>query len=82
MTAREVHLTVVELAEREGVAVKTVYRWNTEGTGPRRIQQGTRGKVRYRLADVEAWERTQEKGGPAPARPARMTTAQAARTAA
>lgn len=50
-------LTVQDLADRCQVSKKTVYRWNTEGTGPRRIGVG---RVRYRLSDVEQWERDRE----------------------
>jgi excisionase family DNA binding protein len=63
------HLTIAELAEREGVEVETVYAWNSRGTGPRPMGRG-RGR-RYRLADVEAWE--ESRLSPAPAR---MTAAQ------
>lgn len=51
---RETHLTIKDLAEREGVPVATVYRWNSDGTGPRYLKVGRH--VRYRLADVLAWE--------------------------
>lgn len=50
-------LTIADLADRCRVSKKTVYRWNTEGTGPRRIGVG---RVRYRLSDVEKWEATRE----------------------
>lgn len=50
----EKHLTVEDLAEREGVPVATVYQWNSRGDGPRRLIIGRH--VRYRLADVIAWE--------------------------
>jgi len=50
------HLTVTEFAEREGVPVRTVYWWNQTGAGPRRMKMGR--NVRYRLADVEQWEKT------------------------
>jgi hypothetical protein len=55
------HLSPAELAAREGVSVWTVYDWNYQGTGPRFFRTGTSpgGRVRYRLADVEAWERKQ-----------------------
>ena len=33
--------------------VRTVYQWNSRGTGPPRIRVGRH--VRYRRADVEAW---------------------------
>lgn len=52
----EKHLSIQDLAERESVPVSTVYRWNTRGEGPRYLKIGRH--VRYRLADVEAWERT------------------------
>lgn len=55
------HLTIKALAEREGVPVATVYRWNTRGDGPRYLKIGKH--VRYRLSDVEAWERTRLAGG-------------------
>jgi predicted DNA-binding transcriptional regulator AlpA len=48
------HLSPEDLARREGVPVSTVYRWNSDGTGPRRLKIGKH--VRYRLVDVEAWE--------------------------
>jgi predicted DNA-binding transcriptional regulator AlpA len=48
------HLTPEDLARREGVLVSTVYRWNSDSTGPRRLKIGKH--VRYRLVDVEAWE--------------------------
>jgi len=50
----EAHLTIEQLAEREGVAVQTVYGWNSKGGGPRYIKVGKR--VRYRMSDVLAWE--------------------------
>jgi excisionase family DNA binding protein len=57
------HLTPKDLAERMGVPVRTVYKWNTEGTGPEYFPVGRH--VRYRLADVEKWERARLKGGAA-----------------
>jgi predicted DNA-binding transcriptional regulator AlpA len=54
------HLSPAELAAREGVPLATVYDWNYRGTGPRYFRTGRSpgGHVRYRLADVEAWERS------------------------
>jgi predicted DNA-binding transcriptional regulator AlpA len=37
------------------VPLATVYDWNSKGTGPRYFKAGRH--VRYRLADVERWER-------------------------
>ena len=54
----EKHLTVKELAEREGVSVLTVYGWNRDRTGPRPMKIGGR-LVRYRLEDVIRWEKSQ-----------------------
>ncbi|MFG1855008.1 helix-turn-helix transcriptional regulator [Actinomadura geliboluensis] len=61
----EKHLTPEDLAERYDVPLKTVYGWNSDGTGPRRMKIGR--YVRYRLADVIAWEneRYAETGGTA-----------------
>jgi excisionase family DNA binding protein len=53
----ERHLTVEQLAEREGVPVTTVYWWNQTGKAPRRMKIGR--NIRYRLADVEQWEKAQ-----------------------
>jgi len=52
----EKHLTLEQLAEREGVSVQTVYGWNKTGEGPARMRIGR--YVRYRLADVVAWEQS------------------------
>lgn len=61
--SREKHLTVEELADRMGVSKNTVYIWNTKGTGPKRLPVGRH--VRYRLADVVAWENARVTGGSA-----------------
>lgn len=50
----ERHLSPGDLAEREGVPVETVYQWNSRGLGPRYMKIGKH--VRYKLADVVAWE--------------------------
>lgn len=64
--APETFLTVDELAERYGVPVTTVYKWNQRRTGPRFLKIGPR-HVRYRLADVIAWEKASEKSAKASA---------------
>ncbi|MEV0573003.1 helix-turn-helix domain-containing protein [Micrococcus luteus] len=46
-----------DLAARVGVPVATVYNWRTTGYGPRGFRVGK--YLRYRLADVEAWEDAQ-----------------------
>jgi predicted DNA-binding transcriptional regulator AlpA len=52
----EQHLTIEQLAEREGVPAGTVRQWNSRGTGPQYMRIGR--YVRYRLADVIAWEQS------------------------
>jgi excisionase family DNA binding protein len=48
------HLSPEELAERLGVPLQTVYKWNSEEDGPPYMRVGRH--CRYRLADVIAWE--------------------------
>ncbi len=51
------HLSPEQVAEREGVPVATVYQWRSRRTGPPGFKVGRH--VRYRLADVIAWEERQ-----------------------
>jgi excisionase family DNA binding protein len=51
------HLTADELAERLGVPPLTVKYWLRTGYGPQSIKVGRHR--RYRLTEVEAWEREQ-----------------------
>jgi predicted DNA-binding transcriptional regulator AlpA len=46
-----------ELADRYGIAVKTIAQWASKGTGPPYYVIG--GAARYRLVDVIAWEAQQ-----------------------
>ena len=71
MTLEEKHLSPEELAEREGVPVQTVYGWNKTGGGPSRMKIGRH--VRYRLADVIAWEESRLVG-PVGRRPLQMSS--------
>ena len=52
----EKHLSPEDLAEREGVPLETVYKWNKMRTGPAFMRIGRH--CRYRLADVIAWEKS------------------------
>lgn len=54
-------LTVEDVATFCAVPTKTVYEWNSNGTGPRRLRVGKH--VRYRRADVDAWLDSQYAGG-------------------
>jgi hypothetical protein len=51
---REQLLTNEELAERARVTIATVRGWRYNGKGPRALKLGRH--VRYRLADIRAWE--------------------------
>lgn len=61
----EKHLSIEDLAERYGVPKKTIYDWNSKGTGPRYMIIGRH--ARYKLADVITWEnaRYADNGGEA-----------------
>jgi predicted DNA-binding transcriptional regulator AlpA len=50
------HLSPAELAERYDVPIETVYGWNKQRIGPQYLRIGRH--VRYRLADVIAWEKS------------------------
>jgi excisionase family DNA binding protein len=50
------HLTPEELSERLGIPVETLKRWRRTGDGPKFMRVGRH--VRYRLADVEAYEKS------------------------
>ena len=52
-----------ELAERWKNSRRTLQRWRAEGAGPAYILIG--GAVRYRLADVLAFEERMRRGGDA-----------------
>lgn len=58
MAAPVRHYTTEELAERLGgdFSPETVKRWRKTGDGPRYIRVGKH--VRYREADIEAWEKS------------------------
>jgi Helix-turn-helix domain len=49
---REPHLTTEELATRLKLSPRTIEDWRLDGRGPKHLPD----PVRYRLADVEAWE--------------------------
>jgi hypothetical protein len=59
MTTR--HLTPAELAERIGLSPDTLATWRCRGVGPKFIKYGTsqQARVRYPVAEVEAWEQAQ-----------------------
>lgn len=52
----EILLTPKELAARWKMGTRGLDRWRYTGLGPRFVKLGHK-TVRYRLADVEQWER-------------------------
>ncbi|MDD9376537.1 helix-turn-helix domain-containing protein [Streptomyces sp. ZAF1911] len=57
MTRSDALLTSAEVADRLGVSEKTLGNWRTRRYGPPFIRlSGAFGPVRYRPADVDAWE--------------------------
>lgn len=58
-----VWLTREQLAARMQLSKDTLARWATGSEGPPFRKFG--GRVRYKVADVEAWENAQETGGAA-----------------
>lgn len=51
----ETHLNQIELAERWRISPRTLERWRWSGDGPKFLKVG--GRVVYRLADIEEYER-------------------------
>ena len=56
----EACLLPLELAARWRVSPRTLERWRAEGYGPAWLTIG--GSIRYRLADVLAFERARRRG--------------------
>ncbi len=48
------HINQIELSRRLGVSCRMLERWRWTGVGPRFIK--IEGRVKYRLADIEAYE--------------------------
>jgi hypothetical protein len=53
------HLTQAELARRWRLSERTLDRWRTEGKGPAWLRLN--GRIRYRLEDVLAFERSRRR---------------------
>jgi hypothetical protein len=56
------HLTASQLAERIGYSAATLAAWRCIGKGPRFVKFGVsqQARIRYPVAEVEAWEAAQE----------------------
>ena len=55
-------LTPKELAKRWSTATNTLARWRVSRVGPKYLKmgEGTRSRVRYRLSDIEDYERSNQ----------------------
>lgn len=55
-------LSTAQLAQRWGLNPGTLREWRHQGKGPRffRPSGNLRGKVLYRMVDIEAWESAAE----------------------
>jgi excisionase family DNA binding protein len=62
-------LSIETLAEYVGVPVVTIYRWRTEGKGPRAMRIGKH--LKFALSDVQAWLATIRESEPGSEPPGR-----------
>ena len=73
--ASESFLSEIDVAQRLGLSVKALQGWRARRVGPPflKLGAGQRARVRYRLADLLAWETMQrvEPTGRVPALPER-----------
>ena len=60
-------LTQKQLAELLNLSERTLERWRVEGHGPKFVAMGPRRRL-YRVADVDAWAKTQTFGSTAAAK--------------
>lgn len=60
-SADERYLTTKQLCGRYSVNRETIRRWRTTGRLPQPITFGSFGQPRYRLSDLEAFERRLER---------------------
>jgi predicted DNA-binding transcriptional regulator AlpA len=56
----DTYLTPRQVADRYQISVETLKDWRYHGDGPKYVKLGQ--QVRYRLRDLEEWERTREAG--------------------
>jgi hypothetical protein len=55
----------MQAAKVLGITCKTLTNWRSLGIGPQFIQyDGRNGAVRYRLADLVAWQEARRRNGP------------------
>lgn len=53
------YLTVAEVAQRFSVSTDTIWRWKRNGDFPKAVRVGP-GTTRWRVEDLEAYERSLE----------------------
>lgn len=67
MSTEEQWLTTAELATRWKMRPGTLQNWRSQGIGPRFFKsQGTKGRVLYRLTEIEEYEDRHMKQGSHP----------------
>lgn len=52
-------LSDIDIADRYGIARPTVWRWHRERGDFPRVVKLTPGCARWRLSDIESWEKSQ-----------------------
>lgn len=55
----QTYLSDVDIAKRYGIARPTVWRWHREQRDFPRVVKLTPGCARWKLSDIESWERNQ-----------------------
>lgn len=62
VTDQTTYLSSRQLAKRLGISVHTLKNWRQKGYGPPFLKlAGPQSRTRYKLADVETWEREHTK---------------------
>lgn len=60
-STKQVNFSEAELAVHWGISRRTLQRWRKDGRGPRWLR--IEGRVLYRIADIEQYERAHLEGG-------------------
>jgi prophage regulatory protein len=57
----EIYVSVKRVAQRFEASAPTIWRWTAAGTFPPPVKLSS-GCTRWKLSDIEAWERDREEG--------------------